>query len=420
MSVEDCITAYKQLGGKVFGHPRLLPNKGVMWHKFNWRRLRDVIEEVVQEHHTKTRQFHNTFPSEEDFCRTYVVHQDSASSLLTITSAVVAYASNGTATTPYLFRTYQTYEMKERVTTRNKVRNPGEALVLDITLVGRATSAAPGYFPPVKIRSGKGTVKFKDGGFGTNNPSDEIRRDVKHLHGNTNSMLGPFISIGTGCDDVKMFAGDGAFLRIREVWKNAMTAFSLPSLTTGTHENMLGAAFDGNRRVFPYHRFDGGERLGKVKMDSWAGHKYTGITGRDATPGCKTLEEIEVAVAMYLRNSEVSKELDAAAELLVKRRRFRMRDKSNWDRYASASWYQCPFDGCKDKRRHDTLRQFREHVVRHHQYQVSPEVLGAALAESRRCWVYPERRAGPSAQDTKEKGKKVDRGQGVARANGVV
>jgi hypothetical protein len=78
MSVEDCITEYKTLGGKVFGHPRPLPNKGIAWHKFNSDTLHNVIRDVVCRHHTETSDFVHHYPSHEDFCKTYVKESKSS------------------------------------------------------------------------------------------------------------------------------------------------------------------------------------------------------------------------------------------------------------------------------------------------------------------------------------------------------
>jgi len=73
MTVEDCIKEYKDLGGKIFGHPRLLPNKGIVWHKFNSDKLHAVIEDVVQRNHTKIiNQIRHMYPSDEDLCKTWV------------------------------------------------------------------------------------------------------------------------------------------------------------------------------------------------------------------------------------------------------------------------------------------------------------------------------------------------------------
>jgi len=70
MNVEDSLTEYKRLGGRVFGSPRPIPNKGIVWHKFNWRRLQGAIDEVVQRHHSRTDDLIYKWPSEVDFCRT--------------------------------------------------------------------------------------------------------------------------------------------------------------------------------------------------------------------------------------------------------------------------------------------------------------------------------------------------------------
>jgi hypothetical protein len=307
---------------------------------------------------------------------------------------VVAFSSDGASTKPFLFRTYEAFDNRaiSRRDTANPTRNPGKPQQIEISLVGRATSAAPGYFKPVSIpnQNGGGRSSFKDGGFGCNNPSNEVRRDVVNKHGGRNENLGPYISIGTGEQpDVHMFVRDGAFQRIRNVAQNLRTAISLPSLTEGAHLNMIDAARDGNKETFPYFRFDGGPRLGKLPMDSWKGHKLTKITGRDPTSGCKTLEDMDSAIAMYLREDEVNNALDKAAKLLVKRRRLRTRDQSAWDRYACASWYLCPFGDCqKGTLTFETRADFRRHVLNDHKYQVKEELLEASLTTCRQCWLY--------------------------------
>jgi len=307
-------------------------------------------------------------------------------------SVVVAYKSAQAATTPFLFRTYFAIDHPPiRRGTRTPIRNPGPPQNLEIPFVGRATSAAPGYFRPVRIpQNGGGTISFKDGGFGCNNPSNEIRRDVINQYDDRNENLGPFISIGTGQqEDVNMFPTDGAFKHIRHFAKNLKTAISLPSLTGGAHENMRDSASDGSVVKFPYFRFEGGPRLGKVDMDSWVGHKLTKITGRDSTSGCKTLEQIEIAVAMYLsQDPDANKDLDQAAKLLVKRRRWMTRDQSAWDRYACASWYICPFGDCKGKKRQKTRTDFKKHVLDDHKFEVKTEVLEVGLTKHRQCWLY--------------------------------
>ena len=261
--------------------------------------------------------------------------------------------------------------------------------MMPIWQVARATTAAPGYFSPLKIPSGNGpeVYTFKDGGFGSNNPSEEAYKDIAYKHGNRN--MGPFISIGTGDTPLKMFPGkEGNFGNLRDTIANFKTAKKLVSYTVRAHENMINLASDDGRERLPYFRFDGGERLGRLGLAEWRSHRNTFITGCDSTRGIKTIEEIEAATAIYVQRPEVQRDLKEAARILVKRRRLRTRDKSDWDRYASFSYYVCDFRKCRHERI-TTAQKFKEHIRKEHRTMVDDRALDAELKKSRRVhWVY--------------------------------
>ena len=274
---------------------------------------------------------------------------------------------------------------------RSPLRNRGDAHVLPIWKVARATSAAPGYFPPMSIRGGNGPelITFKDGGFGSNNPSDEVYYDIINKHGGTSRSTGPFISIGTGSKPLKMFPERKRGLKnSRDTIANGKTATQLPSRIAKVDELMFKTSnFDG-REHFPYYRFGGGERLGKVDLAEWESHRWTFLTRRDNTPGCKTLEEIEEATAIYLRQPDVQRDLNEVAKILVERRRLRTRNKSDWDRYASFSYYQCDFGRCGDERI-NTAQEFKEHIRKEHRTIRADQASEAELIKKRRVhWVY--------------------------------
>ena len=309
---------------------------------------------------------------------------------------MLAYADNGGGDVPYLFRTYPTAAPqgdRNRTGIRwrhQALRNHGDAHGLPIWQVARATSAAPGYFPPMTIRKGNGSevITFKDGGFGSNNPSEEAYHDIADKHSGSKNM-GPFISIGTGTIPLMMFAGRKRNLKnIRNTIANVKTVLQLPSRTAKAHENMIRIShFDGQER-FPYYRFDGGERLGEVGLGEWKGHRYPSLTGRDKTPGSKTLAEIEAAAATYLQRSDVQRDLREVAKILVERRRLRTRHDSDWDRYASFSYYECDFKGCHRKRI-NTAQKCKEHIRKKHRTAVGDRVLEAQLKQKRRIhWIY--------------------------------
>lgn len=67
--------------------------------------------------------------------------------------------------------------------------------------VGRATSAAPTYFPSAEIKNVNASVKLSlvDGGVGLNNPSKLVVDEVKKIASNSGTSDNYFLlSLGTG------------------------------------------------------------------------------------------------------------------------------------------------------------------------------------------------------------------------------
>ncbi|MCJ1465973.1 hypothetical protein MMC07_004592 [Pseudocyphellaria aurata] len=367
MTVDDCIDEYQALGEKVFGHPRPLAWGAILWHKFNAENFERVIRDVTSRH-SEARDFEATFPSDEDLCRT----------------AVYAYADHSGNDMPYTFRTYLPSSR------RGTNKNYGGAPHLPIWQVARATSAAPGKFSPIEINKGSGSnprdrIRFKDGGFGTNNPTRAAYYDMVDKHG-SKSKIGLVISIGAGDTPLNYFASRKG--NLSNAIANLKAAIKLPSRTLGTHDEMLRLAKkDGEEESFLYYRFGGGETLGELALDEWKSHHFTKFTGDNDSPGCKTIEKIKHCTDNYLKQQEVQDDLDACAELLVRRRRLRTRDVSKWDRYASASYYECNLKGCEARRIH-TIREYQEHIRSQHGIRVADSVFEKTMQSSRRCWMY--------------------------------
>ena len=301
---------------------------------------------------------------------------------------------------PYLFRTYET-PLRARDDVYEKFRSDPRHHPSSIPLhkVARATAAAPAYFRPVRILPAhRGiplpAIRFKDGGFGCNNPSEEAFHDVREAHGGLTKNIGPFISIGTGVGKFKLFSNKQG--NIRDVRANAMAALKRPTLTTLTHKSMSYLAEFDKEEKFPYYRFDGGDVLGEIALDEWKGHssrKDNGSRGK----GAKTLETIYKAIQEYLQLKSVQRDLKHAAKLLVQRRRLRAEDASRWERFATSSYYLCDGDGGCEKVRFDTSGDFKEHLVSAHgvggvgaDTGTGTGTLEKKLEESRRYgWLYP-------------------------------
>lgn len=416
MTVDDCIEEYKTLGKKIFGHPRRMAIGGFPWHRFKARVLEDVIRDVTSRHNVQSDDFESRYGMDridDDMSQWYItpaLQPERPTEIIYVPSIVVAYSSLAKGDEPYLFRTYGNQALpldprKSQIRQRT-FRNPGDASMLPIWKVARATSAAPGYFSPIKIKTGNGpeVITFKDGGFGSNNPSEEAYRDIVNKRGDSMHM-GPFISIGTGITPVQMFGPRSDNLSTLIV--NLKTAIKFPSRTRFTHEHMLETANLDDEERFPYYRFDGGLDLGKIDLGEWESHSFTRITGEDGSSGRKTLEKIETAIAVYLSRRDVQKDLMECAKLLVDRRRLRARNASDWDRYASYSYYQCDLKGCQ-KRRENTAREFKEHLRRDHKFKLVDPVIDKKILECRRVhWLY-------QSNDTTRKPTARNKGKGRA------
>ena len=299
---------------------------------------------------------------------------------------VLAYADNSCADFPFAFRTYQIHaplkysENYGRSGTRT-VGTHGDAVALPIYQVARATSAAPTYFRPIEIPKGNqpGFVTFKDGGFDSHNPSEVAYYDIIDKHGGESQKMGPFISIGTGTPPIEYL--NDAVTTLKE-------ALTLPPRTVSAHRKMEKLSmYNGKKTSFPYFRFDGGEGLGEIALDEWKGHQFTWLTGKDKRPGCTTLDKIDVATTAYLAEPDVQQDLRKCARILVRRRHLRMRDSSEWDRYAAFSYYNCNVQGCEIPL-NNKADDFRKHLRNFH-WDITEQEMEQKVRECRRVyWKY--------------------------------
>ena len=64
-----------------------------------------------------------------------------------------------------------------------------------------------------------------------------------------------------------------------------------------------------------------------------------------------------------------------------------MRDSSEWDRYASFSYYDCNVEGC-DRRRSNKAQDFKEHLRKFH-HQIADQEMEQRVQECRHVhWKY--------------------------------
>ena len=228
-------------------------------------------------------------------------------------------------------------------------------------------------------------ILFKDGGFGANNPSKEAFGDVVHKHGGLKRNIGPFVSIGTGVHSESIFAKKpGRWHNLKANFKGAVAH---PARTKGTHDDMAWISNHDEEEFFPYYRFEGGEDLGRIAMDEWKSVRSATIRGKNSMRGYKTIDAMDRAVSVYLQRRDVQHDLEELARIMVKRRRLRAKDPSAWDRYASASYFECTHQGCEHSRI-TTQEKYEEHLRETHGKKLTAQELENDRKRSRRCWLY--------------------------------
>lgn len=274
MSIDDCISDYEKLGGKVFGHSRWFHVRSPLWwprDKYNHEKLENVVKEVVARRVPKIPKFPGgqNFAFDENRCRAVVVSYQQQNN---------EDRKRNVMERPYLFRTYKNLHQSDEVKEQWRDRNPGPAHDIPIWQVARATSAAPGYFKPSEIDN----LKYVDGGFGANNPSSEIFEEVLIMNNQTQTCIRVFVSIGTGknkgvarlpvlregsrrarlYDMVNVVRDSGLFRFI----KLANVAAKWASQSEETHEDV---AKESRRAKVQYFRLNVEDGIGPMKLDEW-------------------------------------------------------------------------------------------------------------------------------------------------------
>lgn len=424
MSIDDCIRDYEYFGDKIFGHSRWFHLR--TWHFF-WLRDKydhEVLEKVVQDVVNRRVPYVASFPggrnfnSDENRCRTYVIGPQCMRCCrpgLTAPSVVLSYQKQLTKgmEKTYLFRTYKNLHRGANAKERMLDRNPGLAHDVPIYQVARATSAAPTYFKPPKI----GDLEYLDGGFGANNPCIEIYDEVRKMNNNSESCIHIILSIGTGKNtELARFGGQG----VSRYWNYLNFAKKWASDSEKTHEDMTKKQVQSTIK-FNYYRLNVDEGLAAMKLDEWKargamrvklgrciGHLRSskpslstaeegasrpshedGRIGNEKIvadgekslegipkwlqPKNNTLDEITRCTERYLAKSEVQKNIDDCAQILVQSRRCRAKmDPQRWEKTCFGAWFQCNVEQCpRGEKEYDNREALRRHLRDKHQFTTS-------------------------------------------------
>lgn len=180
----------------------------------------------------------------------------------------------------------------------------GAASTCEIWQAARATSAAPLYFPNIRIDD----RVMSDGGFGLNNPSLQGLREV--VMAGDSLLGGVFVSVGTGANNSRTSSFYGAATVDSGVvigGGSNVVRVAQRAVNTATNVNVA----EGQMSVLApqlglrYFRFDV-PGICDIALDEW-----------------KKMPTLEHATIQYLKSERTQRKLDECAKLLVRIRRAR-------------------------------------------------------------------------------------------------
>ena len=429
MNIDDCVSDYEKLGGKVFGRSRWFHLRSPLWFprdKYNHRNLENAVKEVVAQKIPKIAKFPGgqNFGFDENRCRTVVLSYQQQTNEEAKTNGIER---------PYLFRTYKNLHQSETAEKRLTDRNPGPAHDIPIWWVARATSAAPSYFKPMKIHR----LAYLDGGFGANNPCEEIFEEVRKMNNHADTCASIIISVGTGIDT--------GWSRLKNLGPSRFINFlyvarKWASESEEVHVRML------NRKEgapFKYYRLNVPDGIGSLKLDEWrvrgrvrttmgemigklrSGRLIKSVVPKQRTqsvaekepeksetvtspvngqhdalpnggqrdhdsassaidssaipkwlqPRNKTLKLIRKHTEDYLRKPEVKEWIDEIAQILVDGRRARAKqDADRWEKACFGAWYQCNVRKCpRAEKEYQDRHSLEKHFLDKHKDMFSRE-----------------------------------------------
>lgn len=171
-------------------------------------------------------------------------------------SFVVAVMKDDDNNIPTRFRTY--------------AQKDGDIETCAIWEAGRATSAAPLYFPPIKVIVKGVENEYFDGGMISNNPILELKNEVDYEFDTKSPQC--VVSIGTG--KVDKANGQRSFGQRLLKWATGgfgRIGWTLLQLATDTEAKHLEILNDDQNTEFRknYYRFNVENNMGSIGLDQW-------------------------------------------------------------------------------------------------------------------------------------------------------
>lgn len=246
--------------------------------------------------------------------------------------------------------------------------------------VARATTAAPFYFEPLKIRSDRtdNYLEFTDGGFGqTNNPVRDARQEIESRYGDDKIVV--LVSVGTA---------RGVQERKKTFW-NIMPRFTrdMASVATDPEVNHRTLEQELERyedKEFSYYRLNNPGSL-DIELDEW-----------EPKPKPKNLATAKPAEKRQLRKlrtrfrNGLHKVMSTKCSKMRSRARCSQKKRMKtvkWERYATGAQYDCRVQACFETFLDQS--QFREHLRRDHEW--NNDKIKKSLPSCRKYWRYQAR-----------------------------
>lgn len=197
------------------------------------------------------------------------------------------------ADVPHIFRTY------DSILDLQTVEKASNSQIWQVAL---ATSATPGYFPPINIDD----QKFLDGGIGTYNPSYESFLELSKIH-----KKNPLCFVSIGCGKRRSISKLSRKNSFRSSFHYLQAAKELVTDGTTVHRNMLFLA-DRTEKL-TYFRFDV-PGLESVALDEWTDTRRTSSPGKKKT---HTVDFIKNQTEIYLKHVDTQASIYQCAQAIV-------------------------------------------------------------------------------------------------------
>lgn len=310
----------------------------------------------------------------------------------------------------WLFRSYDNFRTRDESPDRGPL-NPGRGTKFAAWKVARAATAAKLFFKPLEIALDDGevihrrrqttqftkrnipghpdikqnkerptpsqkrkrpkverqTALLSDAGFSLlNNPSWEVRKELKSIFRNGPKKIANWVSIGTARQ-----APPGDTSTLPRLLRRAVAQ-------VGDPEREHVAMRDLEGREFDYYRLNEAPSSLMVEMDDW----------KPRNSGAQTIKAMENAFNAWVRVPSNNQLVQEAARSLVEIRRARTTNISRWERFALGRLFICPARDCYLDS--DETWHYRDHFSQHLQlvHGYTEEQIKDAVRTSCRDWQY--------------------------------